>query len=229
MNILCIEHAEFERLGSIETWATQRKHTIHQVNPYRGEALPDSNTVDFLIVMGGPQSSLKLAKAPYLKDEIKFIEKVIKKNKPIIGVCLGAQLIGEALGAKAERSPHREIGMHLVELLDEAKTDPIFKQFPSKFEVMHWHNDMPGIPEGAVLLAKSEGCPRQIFRYGDRVYAFQCHFEFTCELIETMLENCKRDLDTSEKYIQSAKTMLAADYSDGNRKLEVVLNYLSHL
>ena len=84
--------------------------------------------------------------------------------------------------------------MYLVELLDAAKDDPVFRHFPNKFEAMHWHYDMPGLPEGAALSAKSEGCPRQAFRYGDRIYGFQFHFEMTESLLKGMVENCLSDL-----------------------------------
>lgn len=227
MNISFILHASFEKPGVIEHWAKKNGHSIQKVNPYRGETLPSVDAFDFLVVMGGPQSPLEMDKSPYLQDEIMLIKQAIDSNKRIIGVCLGAQLISEALGAKTERSPHREIGMHLLELLDDAKHDPVFSHFPAKFEVMHWHNDMPGIPEGAVLLAKSAGCPRQAYRYGDRIYGFQCHFEFTNDLLKGMIENCVGDLVEKGKYIQSVKEILEADCSEINAKMEKVLDYLA--
>jgi GMP synthase (glutamine-hydrolysing) len=229
MKILFVVHASFEKPGCIESWAHKQGHYTRTVSPYKGERLPDINEFDLLVVMGGPQSSLELDKAPYLYDEIGLIEQAIKEQKRILGVCLGAQLIAEALGAKPERSPHREIGMYPVELLDSAKGDPVFSHFPSKFDVMHWHSDMPGIPTGAVLLAKSEGCPRQAFRYGDRIYGFQCHFELTLELVNGMIANCVEDLAKPGDYIRSAKELIESDYSQINSKMEFVLDYLAKL
>ena len=101
MNILSISHATFEKLGYIETWADKNNHIIRKVNPYRGETLPKIDEFDFLIIMGGPQSALRIESTPYLLEEIEFIKEAIKLNKRILGVCLGAQLIAEALGAKA--------------------------------------------------------------------------------------------------------------------------------
>ena len=229
MKILGLVHTTFEKLGCIENWVKQRGYTLDKVSPYKGETLPDINGYDFLIIMGGPQSPLYLDKYPYLIDEIAAIKQALSKHKRILGVCLGSQLIAEALGAKTEQSPHREIGMHLVELSDEAKQDPVFRHFPKKFEVMHWHNDMPGLAKDAVLLAKSVGCPRQAFRYGDRVYGFQCHFEFTQPLLHGMLENCVGDLVEKGKYISTVKDILEADCSGINAKMEMVLNYLADL
>lgn len=226
MKILIISHAEFEKPGCIKTWAEKNGHEILEKSPFKGESLPEINEFDFLIVMGGPQSPLHTDKAPYLLTEIEFIKKTLKAKKPIIGICLGAQLIGEALDAKTERSPHREIGIFPLELLDEAKQDPVFKHFPKKFDSTHWHNDMPGIPHSAVLLAKSEGCPRQIFRYGDRAYGFQCHFELTQELIKEMVEHCPGDLKT-DRFVRSKKELIEADYSEINKKMFAVLDYLA--
>lgn len=229
MNILCISHATFEKLGYIETWATKNNHIIRKVNPYRGETLPKIDDFDFIVIMGGPQSPLQIDKAPYLLDEIALIKNAIKHEKRILGICLGAQLIAEALGAKTEVSPHREVGMYLVELLEAANEDPVFRYFPSKFEVMHWHNDMPGLPNGAVLLAKSEGCPRQAFRYGDRVYGLQFHFEMNKYLLTGMVENCLADLIENGKYVRPVKEILETDCSEINLKLESILEYLANL
>jgi len=229
MKILCISHASFEKLGYIEIWASKNNHIIRKVNPYRGETLPKINDFDFIIIMGGPQSPMQIDNAPYLLDEIELIKEAIRQEKRILGICLGAQLVAEALGAKTESSPHREVGMYLVEMLDDAKNDPVFRHFPHKFEVMHWHSDMPGLPKAAVLLAKSEGCPRQAFRYGDRIYGFQFHFEMTQSLLNGMVENCLNDLIEKGKYIRPAKEILETDCSEINLKLESVLEYMASL
>lgn len=228
MKILFITHAEFEKPGYIEDWAIHKRHQIHEICPYKGESLVGYSDFDLLVVMGGPQSPLALDKAPYLLDEIEFIKQAIANHKRVIGICLGAQLIGEALGAKTEHSPNKEIGMYPIELLNDAQTDPIFQSFPKKFDVMHWHSDMPGLAKGAVLLAKSEGCPRQVFRYGDRIYGFQCHFEMTTDLIKGMIENCSSDL-TKGNYIQMENELLQSDCKFMNSVMEHVLNYLEQL
>jgi len=120
MRILFVTHADFEKPGYIQTWAKKNGHTTREVQTFKGEQLPSVSAFDFLVVMGGPQSPLEIEDAPYLYDEIELIKKAINENKYIIGVCLGAQLIGEALGAKTERSPHREIGAFPLELTDAA-------------------------------------------------------------------------------------------------------------
>lgn len=228
MKIVFIIHAEFEKPGHIADWAKRNNHPMQEVHTYKGEALPHVNDFDFLVVMGGPQSPLKIDQAPYLANEIELIKQAIAHQKRIMGVCLGAQLIAEALGAKTEQSPHREIGMYPIKMLSEAQHDPVFRHFPKQLNVMHWHSDMPGIAEGAVLLASSEGCPRQVFRHGDRIYGFQCHFEMTPELIEGMIVNCPEDLRVGS-YIRSKEELLQSDCKLMNTQLEGVLDYMGSL
>lgn len=228
MKILFVLHADFERPGYFEIWAKQNGYSTQEVKPYQGEELPDAAAFDFLIVMGGPQSPLNLEDAPYLRDEINLIQCVAKQDKSIIGICLGAQLIGEALGARTEKSPHREIGAYPIELLNTVKDDPIFNDFPKIFNVMHWHNDMPGMTNEAVLLAKSEGCPRQIIRYGRKIYGFQCHLELTEDLVKGMIENCPNDL-SSGKYVQTNDELMMINYAMIHNKLQLILNRLVKL
>jgi GMP synthase (glutamine-hydrolysing) len=226
MRIHYLIHAPFEKLGVIEEWANKKKCTLSKTHTYRGEKLPSTSEFDFLIVMGGPQSTTQVNKWPYLQDEMNLIKKAIDADKTILGICLGAQLIAGSLGAKTERSSQREIGVFPVELLPEASSDPIFSQFPEKFNVMHWHNDMPGIPKGARLLAKSAGCPRQAFSIGDKIYAFQFHLEMTPANIAEMVLHCEDELKP-DVYVESKQKLLSHDLKDINEKLFVALEYLS--
>lgn len=228
MKLLFITHASFERPGSIETWAKAHRHDTFEVAPFKGEALPDIDDYDFLIIMGGPQSTRHLNETPYLLKEINFIKAAVQKQKRIIGVCLGAQLLALALGAPTEQSPNKEIGVFPLQLLPEAADDPIFCSFNQTFDVTHWHGDMPGLPANAVLLARSEGCPRQIFRVGDRIYGFQCHFELTKELVENLIKHCPEDLAVGN-YVRSKDHLLSADYHSINTQMDRILNHLSSL
>lgn len=227
MRIQFISHASFEKPGSIDSWITKKGYTSRTVSPYKGELLPPHDDYDFLIILGGPQSPTDLIKFPYLQDEITFTKKAIEHNKCILGICLGAQIIGEALGAITSRSPQKEIGAFPITLTEEGLIDPILKNFPEQFKVMHWHNDMPGIPVGAKILAESPGCPRQIVRFKNNIYGFQCHFEMTLELINEMLSHCKNDL-TPGLYIQSNEQMQSADYAQFNEKLDFILDQITN-
>lgn len=228
MKIHYLIHAPFEKLGVISDWAKQRGYSLKGTHSYRGEKLPHVDDFDFLVIMGGPQSAVEIEKYPYLLDEAKLAEQAIVKNKYVLGVCLGAQIIGHALGARAEKSPHREIGVFPVNLTAEAKNDPIFNLFPQQFDVMHWHSDMPGLAKDVVWLAHSEGCPRQAFRYGNKVYGFQCHFELTTDLVKEMVTHCADELQT-DKYIHSPEQLLSANYTPINERMVLFLDkFINH-
>jgi len=229
MKILCITHADFETPGVIEDWAKIKGHGFEIKRPYRGDVLPDIDTYDFLIVMGGPQSPLKLHESPYLSNEISLIKKAIEQNKKVIGFCLGAQLIGEACGAQTERSPEKEVGVFPITLNPEARNDPLLKDFPETVSVIHWHNDMPGLTQNAVILAHSQGCPRQVVRYNSRTYGFQCHLEMTLEDIRGMVQAVAADLTPQARYVQSADELFAQDYAPINAMMLKILDRLVEL
>ena len=226
MKILCIGHAKFEAPGYFAQWAKQNNHQFEIAHPYRGDTLPNPTDIDFLLVMGGPQSPLAMEKYPYLRDEIEYIKTVTALNKYVVGVCLGAQLIGEAYGAKTERSPHKEIGVFPCTLTVNGKDDPHFKELPDEFPVAHWHNDMPGITEDSVIVAKSDGCPQQIVQYQEKVYGFQCHFEFDQQCVAELIKYCPNDLDPGP-YIQNADDMLNENYGAINGYLHQFLDSLT--
>lgn len=228
MKILCITHADFESPGVIENWALDKGYSFTILRPYKGDSVIEKKDFDFLIVMGGPQSPLALEESPYLVDEIKLIQKGIENNKLVLGFCLGAQLIGEALGAKTLRSPEKEVGVYPVFLTKEASNDPLLKGFSSSFPVIHWHNDMPGLTTESTLLAYSDGCPQQIVRYKDWVYGFQCHLEITLDGIKTMIAAVPNDLKVS-KFTQSKELLLQQDYSVINQMMLTILDRLNSL
>jgi len=228
MNILCITHEDFETPGVIQEWAERNQHNFNVCKPYAGENCLNKDDFDFLIIMGGSQSARDYVVVPYLNDEVNLIRKAIENNKRIIGFCLGAQLIGEALGAKTEKSPEKEIGVYPITLTEQTINDPLLKYFSENLLAIHWHNDMPGITSSAQVFGYSAGCPRQIIKYGERVYGFQCHLEITKEGIETMIQHCPEDLVPSA-YTQSIEEMLKQDYESINQAMFRILDSLSAL
>ncbi len=226
MRVHIIIHAPFEKPGIIESWAISKGHDLSSTHTYKGGKLPDVTTMDFLVIMGGPQSPTEIDKYPYLRDEITLAKQAVEQNKAVLGVCLGAQIIGESLGATTERSPNKEIGVFSIHLTKDGEADAIFKMFPKSFDVMHWHNDMPGLSQGAKLLAYSEGCPRQVVKYSDRVYGLQCHMEMTTELIKGMVEHCAKDLKPGQ-YVQGGEKLLENSMVDINQKMISILDYLA--
>ena len=233
MKLHIVQHESFESPAAVAIWAKSRNHEIEYSRVYQGDSLPSSvDGFDFLVVLGGPQSpDTTVEDCPHFdaKAEMKLINQAIDGGKAVLGICLGAQLIGEALGAKFDHSPNREIGVFEVTLTEAGKADPIFSTFPMTFLVGHWHGDMPGLTEKSELLAFSEGCPRQIIRYTPKVYGFQCHFEFTREAIDGMIESCSEELEKYRllPYIQDAKTLKSKQYSDMNEILFKFLDYIA--
>ena len=234
MNIHIIMHESFEAPGAIRTWGENKKHKITYTHLYQKEVLPlNTKAIDFLIIMGGPQSPATTKEQCLYFDsekEIKFIKKIIEQGKLVLGICLGAQLIGEALGAKYDHSPNKEIGVFELNLTADAKNDPLFSTFPQKFLVGHWHGDMPGLTPEAKILATNKGCPRQIVRYTPKVYGFQCHFEFTKESIEKMITHCSHELEEGKNllFVQSKDELRKNNYSSFNKLLFEFLDYMEN-
>jgi GMP synthase (glutamine-hydrolysing) len=225
MKILCITHADFETPGVIENWANDKGYSFTICQPYKGEDCLNTSEFDFLIIMGGPQSPLKLEEFPYLRDEIKLAKTATSQGKIVLGFCLGAQIIGEALGAKTEISPEKEVGVYDITLTEDGQNDPLFVEFSRKFPVVHWHNDMPGETKDSKLLAFSAGCPKQVIRYLPKVYGFQCHLEITSEGIKKMIEACPEDLALS-KFTQAKEELLTNDYNIINEYMFKILDRL---
>ena len=184
-----------------------------------------------LVVLGGPQSPrTTLAECAYFDThaEQNLIAQAIAAGRIVIGICLGSQLIGEALGAPVMQSPEKEIGHYPVTLSVEGLRDPNIAHFGPALVVGHWHNDMPGMTPTATVLAASEGCPRQIVKYGDRVYGFQCHMEFDAEVIERLITHSQEELEATKgrRFIRSVQEMRSWDYREMNKKLWTFLDNL---
>jgi len=185
MKVHFIQHETFEAPGAYLEWAKERNHTISFSKVYEHNSLPKTTeNMDLLIIMGGPQSpDTTQEECPHFnaKAEIALIQKCIQAEKAVLGICLGAQLIGKALGAKVEHSPEKEIGVFPIQLTEDGIKDEKIAHFGSSLFVGHWHSDMPGLTIESKILATSKGCPRQIVAYSNLVYGFQCHIEFTLE------------------------------------------------
>ncbi|WP_341644189.1 type 1 glutamine amidotransferase [Thauera sp. SDU_THAU2] len=225
MKIHFVVHESFEAPGAYEIWVKARGHQASYSRVHEHEPLPQSiDDIDLLVVMGGPQSpSTTREECPHFdsKAEQALIARCAAAGKAVIGVCLGAQLMGEALGARCEHSPEKEIGKFPITLTAKGKANDKFAHFGDTLEVGHWHSDMPGLTERATIIAYSEGCPRQIIEYGDLVYGFQCHMEFTPEVIELLIAASEPELATltAHRFVQQPEALRANDYGDMNQKL----------
>jgi GMP synthase (glutamine-hydrolysing) len=173
-----------------------------------GEALPKLSSFDWVTVLGGPMSIWQEDEYPWLKPEKEFIRRSIEAGKVVLGICLGAQLIAEVLGAEVKSHDQKEIGWFDVKLTPAGKREPIFQGLPASFNCLHWHGDTFAIPEDARHLALSSACQNQAFIFGDRVLGFQFHLEFKTQTIQRLVDHCGDELVDS-KYIQARETILA--------------------
>lgn len=232
MKVHFLMHEAFEAPGAYEIWVEDRGYAASYSRVYAGQPLPRSaDGIDLLVVMGGPQSPATTRdECPYFDAaaECALIAKCIAAGKAVVGVCLGSQLIGEALGASYAHSPETEIGTFPITLTPEGKANGKIAHFGDTLEVGHWHNDMPGLTGNAAVLARSEGCPRQIVEYGSLVYGFQCHMEFTPAVVERLIEASESDLAAlaGRPFVQQPAALRANDYREMNRKL---FGFLDHL
>ncbi|KAF2021656.1 GMP synthase family protein [Aaosphaeria arxii CBS 175.79] len=227
-----VVHESFEAPGAYETWAKDRGHNISYTRLYLGDTLPECiSSIDLLIVLGGPQRpSTTKEECPHFDAvaEQDMIMKCIAGGKAVIGICLGAQLVGESLGASWEESPEREIGSFPITLTEAGQISDKFKHFGPSLQVGHWHSDMPGLTPDAKIIASSLGCPRQIVEYTSLVYGFQCHMEFNNEVIEALIEASADELPTltQHRFVQQAQDLRRNNYGEMNQNLFTFLDRL---
>lgn len=222
MRFVVLLHASFEGLGTIGSWLNAHRFSMQLIRPYRGDPVPKVQDFDALIIMGGPQNAMELDRHPYLKKEITLIQSALIGGKKILGVCLGAQLMGCAHEAPVEMSPFREMGFFPIVLTEAGLKDVVLADLPSCFPSGHWHYQMPGLSESAVVLAESAGCPRQIVRYAPHALALQCHLELTRPIVHAFIEKCQGDLEP-DRFVQAPADMLAADFDLSEQRMRRIL------
>jgi len=226
MKVHYLQHVEFEGPGSIASWCEKAGWELRCTRLFAGESLPLPGSIDLLVIMGGPMSVNDELEFPWLAVEKQFIGNVIALGKPVLGVCLGAQMIANALGARVYPNAEKEIGWFPVNGLGAPDTD-VFS-FPASVEVFHWHGETFDLPGGAVLLASSAGCAHQAFQYGRSVIGLQFHLETTPDSATALVGHCRNEL-VEDRYVQNEHQILAADpgrYRTIHRMMGDILSYL---
>jgi GMP synthase (glutamine-hydrolysing) len=193
MSVLIIKHINIEGPGLIEYSLRQEKIPYQILNLTPGIRLPNLEKVTHIVLLGGPMNVYEEDRYPFLKDEDLFIKEAIQRGKTMLGICLGAQLIAKALGAKVSKAPVKEIGWYDVSLTEIGSQDPLFSNLPKTFSVFQWHEDTFEIPKGGKLIATSSPVPHQAFRYGEKVYGLQFHLEVTEEMIGEWVETYEEE------------------------------------
>ena len=214
MRVLAFRHVPFEHLGRIEPELVRRGIGIDYADLYQpGAAAPDPARYDGLIFMGGAMSVND--GLPYLGREAGWIAQAVEAGRPMLGVCLGAQLIAKALGARVYPNPVKEIGWFEIELTGEGAADPLFAGAAQRETVFQWHGETFDLPPGARWLASSPACRHQAFRVGSSAYALQFHLEVTPEMIA---EWCAQDLNCGD--LREVRTLI--DNGHNSARLEAL-------
>lgn len=178
--ILVFQHVAHEPLGILDPMLREAKHRIRYVNFFRDPDIkPSLEGYKGLIILGGPMNVDEIEKYPHLKTEIECIKQAIEMDIPILGICLGAQLIAHALGSDVYLADEFEVGWYPLKRNKEGRSDPIVQHFSDEEMIFQWHARTYDTPAKAVNLISSNICPNQAFRYGDKVYGFQFHLEVT--------------------------------------------------
>ena len=179
MRVLILQNCEYETLGAYERYLVDSGMTCEVVHTYR-ESLPDPGDYGMLLIGGTPDSAYNRSKVPYLAQVYETLTVAVDANIPCFGVCCGAQLLAEIIGARVYRNPEMEIGGYRVTVTFDGRDDPLLEGFPRNLPVFHWHGDTFDLPPDATLLAQGEKCKNQLFRKG-AIVGVQFHLEVTSD------------------------------------------------
>jgi len=196
--VVVLQHVACEEAGAIADALQRRALTSRIVRIDKGEPVPQTFDGAALVVMGGPMGVYETERYPHLGDELRLIEDAVRHNRPVLGVCLGSQLLAAALGARVYPGGYKEIGWYPVELGAAAATDPLFHDAPRRFTPLIWHGDVFDLPRGAVSLASSALTAHQAFRYGDRIYGLLFHLELSAAQLAAMVSAFADEIAVAE-------------------------------
>ncbi len=205
MRVLCLQHGPTEEPAAIGRWLELNGHTLVVAKLYESPLLPKE--WDALVIMGGHMGVYDEADYPWLKEEKIFLNRAVASGKKLLGICLGAQLLAEALGARVYKGPFFELGWWEVEWTKTAEKDPHVGDLPPRFRAFQWHGDTFDLPQGATLLATSIAYPNQAFRLGENILAFQFHPEVDDDVLLNWVQNALDEVP-KDKFVQRADEIL---------------------
>ena len=210
MRIDVLQHVSFEDPGAVTDWAARRGHDLRVHHRYdEADVLPALAALQGLVVLGGPMSVHDAPRLPWLAAEQALLRAALAARVPTLGICLGAQLIADCLGAAVTTGAAREIGWYPVQFDPSTAADPAWgAAFPAALDVFHWHGETFALPAGARRLASSEACRNQAFTYGDKVVALQFHLEATPQQLRRFQPHLAAE-DPRLPWVQTGAEILA--------------------
>jgi GMP synthase-like glutamine amidotransferase len=227
MRIHYLQHVSFEDPAGIFDWAAARGVKIIGTRLFEDPRLPGRDDFDGLLVMGGPMNIYEHDRYGWLAAEKRLIADAIAAGRIVIGICLGAQLIADVLGARVQPNRWREIGWLPVRRSDGAVASRLAPVLPDRWDAFHWHGDAFDLPAGAVHLASSTACGNQAFVWQERVLALQFHLETTPQSARALIAHCGAEIDGGP-FVQPVADMLAdtARYARANALMHRLLDRL---
>jgi len=226
VNVHVLQHAPFEGIGNIAAWLDAHGAKVHRTCLFADARFPPPGSVELVIAMGGPMSVHEEARFAWLRAEKDFLRQAIDRGASVLGVCLGAQLLAEVLGAQVYRNPVKEIGWFAVDAVQG--TRDAFR-FPAQFMAFHWHGETFDLPHGAVGLARTSVCENQAFQVGRGLIGLQFHLEVTAEGVQQMLDHGADEIAQGGAFVQRQEAMRApvpGTYAKVERLMHRVLDYL---
>jgi GMP synthase-like glutamine amidotransferase len=227
MRIFCLQHVPWEGPGSVRAWARSKGHDLTRA--LASEAtLPPVKDFEWLIVMGGPMGARDEALHPWLRQEKQLVRAALDAGRRVLGICLGSQILAEALGSEVRPNPEPEVGWFPVKRMAQAETTPIGRVLPAEFTPFHWHSDTFTPPPGAVHLAGSEACAQQAFAIDARIVGLQFHLEVSGEMTQEWLRHMGADL-VERRFVQRPEALLwePGRFERGNRLLDTILDAIA--
>ena len=226
MKVLIVKHAPFEREGNMAAWLQRKQAEIVYLNLYESAVFPDPKAFDLIVLLGGPMSVNDEQIYPWLVPEKQFVKEALSLNMPILGLCLGGQLIANVLGAAVTLNRETEIGWHTVS--NNTSNKNLF-QFPNQIPIFNWHSETFALPKGAEPLIKSQACQNQGFQYGDKVIGLQCHPEVTAEIIQDWIDEIGEQM-TQGDFVQTPEQIFAdaeVNIAQAQMQLEKMLEFIT--
>jgi GMP synthase (glutamine-hydrolysing) len=192
---LILQHTAQEHSGLFESIMQEQGWRRETLPLFDGASFPASpDEFDLILSLGGPMSANQERAYPFLKKERAFLHQALKRGQPVLGICLGAQLMARALGARVYPGPHKEIGWYWLNQTPAGRSDPLFSRLDPFFLVFQWHGETFDLPPGAVCLAGNRPYPHQAFRFGARAYGLQFHLELDLALLKSWLSSWEEEI-----------------------------------